>query len=170
MLLYIGFSGWLIGGIAAALDAFIPFNFRLHNTLWVPGHFHTYFIIGVIPFLFGFVTHLLEEAAEQESSVATRAWVIGLILAGGYGLVSMWLLGGLLGLPRRYAVQAPGGANLGGAAVICVLILILGFLLLLIEWGRLLRGARRLPLDKRATPADRTLANWLRVEGFRRVS
>ncbi|HEY8284874.1 MAG TPA: cbb3-type cytochrome c oxidase subunit I, partial [Chloroflexota bacterium] len=66
VLLYAGFSGWLIGGIAATLDVLIPFNFHLHNTLWVVGHFHTYYLLGVMLFLFGFLTHLLEEAAATE--------------------------------------------------------------------------------------------------------
>ncbi|MGH3428356.1 MAG: cbb3-type cytochrome c oxidase subunit I, partial [Mycobacteriales bacterium] len=34
-LLYIGFTGWAIGGTGAVIDSLIPFNFRLHNTTWV---------------------------------------------------------------------------------------------------------------------------------------
>ena len=45
-LLYLGFAGWAIGGTGAVLDSLIPVNFRLHNTLWVPAHFHTYLMHG----------------------------------------------------------------------------------------------------------------------------
>jgi cytochrome c oxidase subunit 1 len=169
ILLYAGFSGWLIGGIAAVLDVLIPFNFHLHNTLWVVGHFHTYFLLGVMLFLFGFLTHLLEEAAGTESSPRVRTLVPGAILAGGYGLLGIWLLAGLMSLPRRYAVQPPGGETLARFAVGAVLILIAGLLGLLGEWWRLIAAGRRRQHALRAglPPFDETL---LRRAGFHRVS
>ena len=172
LLLYAGFSGWLIGGIAAVLDVLIPFNFHLHNTLWVVGHFHTYFLLGVILFLFGFLTHLLEEATGMESPRHVRALVAGFILTGGYGLVGIWLLGGLLGLPRRYAVQPADGPALSVAAVVAVAVLVIGLLILLREWGRLAliwrRKHRRLgPFEELLPPVDERM---LRRQGFHRVS
>jgi cytochrome c oxidase subunit 1 len=169
VLLYAGLSGWLIGGIAAALDVLIPFNFHLHNTLWVVGHFHNYYLLGIILFLFGFLTHLLEEAAAAESSPRVRVLVPGAILAGGYGLVGIWLLAGLLSLPRRYAVQPPGGETLARVAVAAVLILLVGLLGLLAEWWRLIAAARRRQRAVRAglRPLDEML---LRRAGFHRVT
>ncbi len=169
ILLYAGFSGWLIGGIAATLDVLIPFNFHLHNTLWVVGHFHTYYLLGVILFLFGFLTHLLEEAAATESSRRVRTLVPGAILAGGYGLVGIWLLAGLLSLPRRYAVQPPGGETLARFAVGAVLVLVVGLLGLLGEWWRLVVvGQRRQQTLAAGLPLlDEAL---LRRAGFHRVS
>ena len=172
LLLYAGFSGWLIGGIAAVLDVLIPFNFHLHNTLWVVGHFHTYFLLGVILFLCGFLTHLLEEATGAQSARRIRALVIGFILTGGYGLVGAWLLGGLFSLPRRYAVQPPGGAALGLIAVGFVGILMIGLLILLWEWWRVAliwhRQRRSLgPFEELLPPLD---ARLLRRKGFQRVS
>lgn len=172
LLLYAGFSGWLIGGIAAALDVLIPFNFHLHNTLWVVGHFHTYFLLGVILFLCGFLTHLLEEATGTQSPRRVRTLVLGFILSGGYGLVGIWLLGGLLGLPRRDAVQPEVGPTLSLIAVICVGILIVGLLILLWEWGHLALLWRRQrrdpgPFEELLPPLD---ARLLRRKGFHRVS
>lgn len=168
VLLYAGFSGWLIGGIAAVLDVLIPFNFHLHNTLWVVGHFHTYYLLGVMLFLFGLLTHMLEEAAGTESSARVRALVPSAILAGGFGLVGIWLLAGLMSLPRRYAVQPPGGEILARFAVGAVLILAAGLLGLLGEWWRLLAVARRRHHALRAglAPLDEAL---LRRAGFRRA-
>lgn len=37
--LYAGLIGWLIGGVGAVIDATVPINFSLHNTLWVPDTF-----------------------------------------------------------------------------------------------------------------------------------
>jgi cytochrome c oxidase subunit 1 len=172
LLLYAGFSGWLIGGVAAALDVIIPFNFHLHNTLWVVGHFHTYFLLGVILFLCGFLTHLLEEATGTESPRRVRVLVSSFILSGGYGLVGIWLLGGLLGLPRRYAAQPEDGPMLSLIAVICVGILIVGLLILLREWWRLVQIWRRQhgglgPFEELLPPLD---ARLLRRQGFHRVS
>jgi cytochrome c oxidase subunit 1 len=143
ILLYAGISGWLIGGVAAVLDVLIPFNFHLHNTLWVVGHFHTYFLLGVLLFLFGFLTHLLEEASASVSALRVRVLVPAAILTGGYGLVGIWLLAGLFSLPRRYAVQPPGGELLARIAVGAVLILVAGLLGLLAEWYRLSALGRR---------------------------
>lgn len=169
VLIYAGFSGWVIGGVAACLDVLIPFNFRLHNTLWVVGHFHSYYLMGIMLFLFGFLTHLLEEAAGAESSPRVRLLVPGAILAGGWGLLGIWLLGGLLSLPRRYAVQPPGGEILARFAVGAVFILIAGLLGLLAEWRQLVGAGRRRQLALRAglAPLDETL---LRRAGFHLVS
>jgi len=67
-LLYLGFAGWAIGGTGAVIDSLIPLNYRLHNTLWVPGHFHTYLMLGVIFWLMAFMAHLLERAAGRPAS------------------------------------------------------------------------------------------------------
>ncbi|MGH2391856.1 MAG: cbb3-type cytochrome c oxidase subunit I [Chloroflexota bacterium] len=169
VLIYAGFSGWLIGGIAAVLDVLIPFNFRLHNTLWVVGHFHSYYLLGIMLFLFGFLTHLLEEAAGEESSPRVRMLVPGAILVGGWGLLGIWLLGGLLSLPRRYFIQPPGGETLARFAVGSVFILIAGLLGLLAEWWRLraVGYRRRHALRAGLAPLDETL---LRRAGFHLVS
>jgi cytochrome c oxidase subunit 1 len=142
LLLYAGFSGWLIGGLAALLDSIIPFNFHLHNTLWVPGHFHTYYLVGIILFMFGFLTYMLEQASGTQTPVRTRAIAVGAMLIGGYGLVGSWLLAGLLGVPRRYAVQPYPGPALSVIAVVAVLILCVGIVVVLGEWVRLITIAR----------------------------
>lgn len=91
-------AGWAIGGFAAVLDATIAVNHLLHNTLWVPGHFHTYFLVGFVLILFGFVHHLLDSHAERMAGVGMAT-----MLVGGYGFVLMFYLGGLLSVPRRFA-------------------------------------------------------------------
>ena len=85
-LLYVGFTGWAIGGVGAVIDSLIPINFRLHNTTWVVAHFHTYLILGVVVWGLAFLAHLLERASGRTSSRAARAWTVTLILVGGYGL------------------------------------------------------------------------------------
>jgi len=142
-LLYIGFAGWTIGGIGAVIDSIIPFNFRLHNTVWVVAHFHTYLILGVVVWVLAFLAHLLEHDAGRTSSRAARGWTVVLILVGGYGLTGTWFVEGALGVPRRYAIQPPGtsGYSLVGAGF--ALLLAVGFLALFLQFAAFVRSARQ---------------------------
>ncbi|MDE3145465.1 MAG: cbb3-type cytochrome c oxidase subunit I, partial [Bacteroidota bacterium] len=54
LLFFIGIAGWVIGGLGAVIDATISNNFVLHNTLWVPAHFHTYNAMGNVLFSLAF--------------------------------------------------------------------------------------------------------------------
>lgn len=90
--------GWLIGGVAAVLDSTILINRTFHNTLWVPGHFHTYFLLGFVLMLLGFVHHVVRSRAERVAGAG-----LATMLAGGYGFVAMFLLAGIHSVPRRYA-------------------------------------------------------------------
>ena len=108
VLIYLGFAGWAIGGTGAVIDSIIPINLRFHNTLWVPAHFHTYLMLGVIFWLMAFLAHLLERAADRVASRAVTIFAPGAMLLGGYGLVGVWYVTGALGIARRYAVHPPG--------------------------------------------------------------
>ena len=142
-LLYLGFAGWAIGGTGAVIDSIIPLNFRLHNSLWVPAHFHTYLMLGVIFWVMAFLAHLLERAADRPASrFATRA-APGLMVVGGYGLVGAWYASGALGVPRRYAAHfgETAGYSLAGSAF--AVVFAAGFLVVLAEFATLARDARR---------------------------
>jgi cytochrome c oxidase subunit 1 len=107
-LLYLGLVGWAIGGTGAVIDSIIPFNFRLHNTVWVVAHFHTYLMMTVVLWLLAFVAHLAERDAGETSSPAVRGLTTVLVIVGGFGLTGTWFVEGALGIPRRYAIQPPG--------------------------------------------------------------
>jgi cytochrome c oxidase subunit 1 len=141
-LLYLGFAGWAIGGTGAVLDSIIPFNFRFHNTLWVVAHFHTYLLLCVIFWSLAFVAHLLEEAAGRTVGTGRSVLALTGMAVGGYGLVGTWYLSGVLGIPRRYAVEPAGTAGYSLAGSIFAMIFALGFLVLLGELLRLGRAAR----------------------------
>jgi hypothetical protein len=154
-LLYLGFAGWAIGGTGAVLDSIIPFNFRLHNSLWVPAHFHTYLMLGVIFWVMAFVAHLLEAAAGRPASRAATLGAPLLMAAGGYGLVGSWYASGALGVPRRYAVHYPGTEVYSVVGSTFVAIFAVGFLVLLAEFAKLGREgwARRSQAVAAGTPA-----------------
>jgi len=140
-LLYVGLAGWAIGGTGAVIDSIIPINFRLHNTVWVVAHFHTYLMLTVVLWVLAFLAHLLERDAGKTSSRAARIWTIGLLLVGGYGLTGTWFVEGALGIPRRYAIQPPGTSGYSLAGSIFALLFALGFLACLAQLAPLARTA-----------------------------
>ncbi|MEZ5074171.1 MAG: cbb3-type cytochrome c oxidase subunit I [Solirubrobacterales bacterium] len=141
-LIYLGFAGWTIGGVGAVIDSLIPINFRFHNTLWVPGHFHTYLMLGAIFWVMAFIVHMLERAAGRPASKQIARLSVGAMVLGGYGLVGAWYLSGALGVPRRYSVQPVGTETYSAVASAFVIVFAIGFLLLLFEVVRLALAAR----------------------------
>ena len=111
LMLLLGMAGWAIGGFAALVDSTITINKILHNTLWVPAHFHTYTLMGIVLFIFAFLFYLFPaKNNQQEDKVAkTGFWIF---VCGGYGFLLMFYLGGLRSIPRSYARYS--GMNISG--------------------------------------------------------
>jgi hypothetical protein len=161
-LLYLGFAGWAIGGCAAVIDSIIAVNFRLHNTVWVPAHFHTYLLLAVVFWALAVGAHFLERAAGRSPRRGLLAGALVLMVAGGYGLVGVWYAAGALGVPRRYAVQPFGTEGWSVAGSAFTLVFAAGFLVLLVAFADLARAARAgggraaadpAPADDRPAPA-----------------
>jgi len=103
-LLLIAMFGWMAGVIPAVVDATISVNYVMHNTMWVPGHFHFYLLLGLLPMIFAFMLHL----ARGEDVAAHGGDLSALLYLGfGLGFVAMFLLGGWASVPRRWAVHLP---------------------------------------------------------------
>lgn len=139
LLMYCGLIGWTVGGIGALIDSTIAFNMRFHNTLWVPAHFHTYFLVGVVLMILGAVFHLSDKLSGLPENVRRSRLCIGLICVGGYGFVLMFYLGGSFSIPRRYAQYhelISTGTLLAGTALIFISILFVGLLIYIWETGR----------------------------------
>jgi len=102
ILFYIGVMGWVIGGIGALIDATISNNVILHNTLWVPAHFHTYNVMGNVLFGLAFFCWL---ASEFSGSNISQQYGIkmALLMIGGFGFVLMFYLAGAYSVPRRFS-------------------------------------------------------------------
>lgn len=142
MLLYAGLIGWLVGGLAAVIDATVPINFSLHNTLWVPAHFHTYLLEGVALFVLGWIFSDLEERSGIVSSLTTR-WSAGLGIFGGGALLLLgWYVAGANSVPRRYAEQPPPGPAIAQWASVGAILLAAGFVVCLFEALRMARAIR----------------------------
>lgn len=104
LLFFIGVAGWVIGGLGAVIDATISNNVILHNTLWVPAHFHTYNAMGNVLFSIGFFYWFSTQFGEQAKSSNSAKWILGTLIVGGTGFLLAFYLGGADSIPRRYSI------------------------------------------------------------------
>ena len=150
LFIYAGLVGWVVGGIGALIDATIPFNMVLHNTLWVPAHFHSYLLEGVLLFIIGWVFMMLEDRSGKVTSILIR-FIAGIGVFGGGALFLIgFYVAGANGVPRREAVQPPPGPHVAAWATLGALLLLLGLIVTLIEAIRLAKAPR---VDAIATTA-----------------
>lgn len=105
-LLFVSLLGWAAGVMPAFIDGTIGVNYLMHNTLWVPGHFHTYLLLGMILMLFGFMYYLGKPEQNATDGWLSRLAFWGYTL-GGLGFVLSFLYGGRESVPRRYASHLP---------------------------------------------------------------
>jgi cytochrome c oxidase subunit 1 len=132
-LLIFSLFGWAAGVLPAIVDGMIRVNLVMHNTQWVPGHFHFYLLLGLVPMLLGTMLYACTREQWTETGLDRGAfWAYGI---AGAVFCFVFLAGGWQGVPRRFAVHdAPwiGFAQLGTvvAAVVLVTALILGVRLL----------------------------------------
>jgi len=131
-LIFVGVAGWAIGVVPAVADGTIAVNSIMHNTQWVPGHFHTYLLLGMMAMVLGFMTYV--GGAKSPSGIAAVGFWLYLI--GGTVFVLAFLLAGSSSVPRRYAVHLPAWlpydrlGSIGASLVVAgALILIVRFLL-----------------------------------------
>src|SRR5690606_4698411 len=105
-LLVLGVAGWAGGSIPAVLDGMIVVNKVMHNTQWVPGHFHTYLLLGEVAMVFGFMAWLVRGGRARGFAKLDRVsfWTY---LLGGAGFPLAFLVSGAMSIPRRWATHAP---------------------------------------------------------------
>jgi cytochrome c oxidase subunit I len=126
-----------IGGLTGLIQGALAPNMHLHDTYWIPGHFH-YIIFGGMGFgLFAAFHYWFPKMFGRMYSrkIAIRAWVIMLI---GFNIFyfSMLLLG-WEGMPRRYYDYLPQFRTLHLTATFGSWILVAGLILM---FSNLFRG------------------------------
>jgi cytochrome c oxidase subunit 1 len=126
---FMAMAGWAIGGLGAVIDSTISVNQFLHNTLWVPAHFHTYMALGVMFFLIGATYHLMPSLTGRRMSETAGRRAAVLMTVGGYGLVLCWYVSGAMTAPRRYLYPLSGTEILAAAAVVFAAIALIGAIL-----------------------------------------
>jgi len=140
LLFLLGTAGLAIGGFVALLNIYQAFNKILHNTLWVPAHFHSYTLMGIVLFVLGFLFYLFSPINYQQKDklAKTGFWIF---IAGGYGFILMFYLGGFNCIPRSFArYTGTGFKNMHATAVSLsqisvgfIIVIIIGLLLMYIS-------------------------------------
>ncbi|MCC7321385.1 MAG: cbb3-type cytochrome c oxidase subunit I [Rubellimicrobium sp.] len=104
-LLFLSMFGWMAGVVPAVIDATIVINSVMHNTLWVPGHFHFYLLLGLLPMLMGFMYWITRARDSDRPDLPDRSdrWIAAIYAASGLGFVTMFLYSGAQSVPRRWA-------------------------------------------------------------------
>lgn len=124
-LLVTGVFGWSAGTMPAVLDGMVVVNKVMHNTLWVPGHFHMYLLIGQVAMAWGFMAWLTRGKAVERLSGADY-FGFAIYLAGGLGVTIGFLAAGAASIPRRWAVHAAEWIPHDRVAIIFAVPVILG--------------------------------------------
>jgi cytochrome c oxidase subunit 1 len=128
-----------LAGSRQVIDSTVMVNTRFHNTLWVPAHFHTYYVMGVVLMILGTVFHLaIALSKTAETGLSTRA-IVTAVGIGGYGFLLMFYLAGVAGVPRRYAsypAEAAQGILYAKVSLVFIALLLTGALIYIWETGR----------------------------------
>lgn len=136
LLFFIGVVGWVIGGVGALIDSTISNNVLLHNTLWVPAHFHTYNAMGNVLFSLAFFVWVSNEFYPTNNNYLLQKIIISFLLIGGFGFVIMFYLGGADSIPRRFNVypeEFKSAQLFASSAAWFAIIYLLGIFLLFFE-------------------------------------
>ena len=92
----------VLGGFGGIVNASYALNAMVHNTAWVPGHFHLIFAGTTVIMYFAIAYHLWPKITGKKLYSNTQAliqlwtWFIGMTV-----LSSPWHILGMLGQPRR---------------------------------------------------------------------
>ena len=122
-LLFASVMGWSVGVVPAVVDGTIAINRVMHNTLWVPGHFHTYLLLGVVGMLFGFMYYLgLSTGAKDSALDRAGFWMY---VVGSLAFAVAFLAGGAMSVPRRWAVHLDPWLTIDMVGALFALIIVL---------------------------------------------
>ncbi|WP_442593600.1 cbb3-type cytochrome c oxidase subunit I [Neobacillus sp. D3-1R] len=133
LLFFLSMFGWLAGAIPAIIDATIVINHIMHNTKWVPGHFHMYMGMGVITMIFGFMSYF----NNQEGKVKENGWdlfSIVLYFIFFLGLTGSFLYAGSISVPRRWAEHLPQWVASDQVGAVCGILIIFASIIFTIRF------------------------------------
>jgi len=102
-LMILSVFGWAAGIVPAILDGTIRINSVMHNTQWVPGHFHFYILLGVLAMALSLMFHEIGSRAHAAPNSAADRMGFPVYLIGGLIFVFGFLDGGRMSVPRRMA-------------------------------------------------------------------
>ena len=138
-LLFLSMFGWSVGVVPAIIDGTIAVNLVMHNTMWVPGHFHMYLILGLVAMLFGFMYYFSNQASEKRSIDGIAFW---LYLGAGFLFSFELLVSGYNSIPRRWAAHMPEWIGFSQASSIFAAVIAVAALVFALRFLTSLKHAR----------------------------
>lgn len=102
-LMLLSMFGWVAGGFAAILDGTIRINLVMHNTQWVPGHFHFYLLLGVLAMVLALMYHVIGARAHAPPNSTADRVGFPVYVGGALIFLLAFLDAGHLSVPRRMA-------------------------------------------------------------------
>jgi len=106
-LLILSMFGWAAGIVPAMLDGTIQINKVMHNTQWVPGHFHFYILLGVLPMALALMFHVIGRRANAPPNSGSDKLGFPVFFIGGLIFVFSFLDAGRLSVARRMDTHLP---------------------------------------------------------------
>jgi len=151
-LFFLSMFGWVAGAIPAIIDATIVVNHVMHNTKWVPGHFHTYMGMGVIAMIFGFMFYFNKiEGTQRHKRIDTFS--IALYFAFFTGIVGSFLYAGAISTPRRWAEHMPAWVLSDQVGAICAIFVVIATIIMTIRFFSGLRNVGKNAASHHQDPA-----------------
>jgi cytochrome c oxidase subunit I len=144
-LVMLSMFGWAAGIVPAIIDGTISVNRVMHNTMWVPGHFHFYLLLGVLPMVLAFMFYLTED--RMGARAGSGRFGFPLYVIGGLTFAFAFLAGGHVSEPRRFVVHLPEWFAYDRAGSIGAILVIAAMLLFTV---RIIAGLTRRPLGHAA--------------------
>jgi cytochrome c oxidase subunit 1 len=102
-LLVLSMFGWAAGIVPAIIDGTVRNNLVLHNTQWVPGHFHFYLLLGVLAMALALMYHVVGSRENGPPNSGLDRVGFPMYVVGGLIFVFAFLDAGRLSVPRRMA-------------------------------------------------------------------
>jgi len=127
-LLILSMFGWAAGIVPAILDGTIRINQVMHNTQWVPGHFHFYLLLGVLPMVLALMFHVIGRRANTPPNTDADRLGFPVYVIGGLVFVLAFLDAGHLSVARRMATHLPEWTFTDKVGSIGAILVVLGML------------------------------------------
>jgi cytochrome c oxidase subunit 1 len=137
-LLFVSIMGWSVGVVPAVLDGTIAINRVMHNTLWVPGHFHTYLLLGVVTMQFGFMYFLGSSKGAADTTLDRAGF--WMYVVGSLAFASAFLAAGAMSVPRRWAVHLDPWLNIDRLGAVFALVVVGGAVVFVAKFLRRVRA------------------------------
>jgi cytochrome c oxidase subunit I len=103
LVISVSFFGF-IAGVTGVLMSTMHLNMLIHNTLFVPGHFHATVVVGTTLAFMGIAYYLVPILSQRQLVGVGVARIQPYVFGAGVGLFSLAMLrAGQLGVPRRVA-------------------------------------------------------------------